>query len=259
MGTLTRGWKPVWLGTAMGLLLGFAGGTGAGLVADREPVGAAVPSITPSPSPTPSAPASHSPAPTSAPKPKASVAAPRSTAGPAQPSPTCGSASARLVRFRVLVEDGLPTTSARFAQDLLSVVCDKRSWIAGGRVRFQYDPAGSLLIALRTPESTERRCKQLVGLSVNSYYSCGSSREVVLNSDRWFGGSRYWPGPVPAYRQMLVNHEVGHAIGQHHRSCAADGSPAPVMMQQSKGMTSNGRTCKPNSWPLASELSTVRR
>jgi hypothetical protein len=160
----------------------------------------------------------------------------------------------------VLVEDGLPTTSARFVQDLLSVVCDKRSWIAGGRVRFQYDPAGSLLIALRTPEGTERRCKQLVGLSVNYYYSCGSPREVVLNSDRWFGGSRYWPGPVPAYRQMLVNHEVGHAIGQHHRSCTADGSPAPVMMQQSKGMTtSNGRTCRENPWPLGSEIGRLRR
>jgi hypothetical protein len=139
------------------------------------------------------------------------------------------------------------------------VLCDERSWIGSGKVRFRYDPSGPLLIALRTPASSERRCKQLIGLSVNFYYSCAGYREVVLNSDRWFKGSDYWPGPVAMYRQMLVNHEVGHTLGQRHRTCTRDGAPAPVMMQQSKGLTSNGNTCKANPWPLAYEERSLRR
>lgn len=174
--------------------------------------------------------------------------------GPSQPSATCGSTSGRLVRFRVLVEPGLDTTPAQFVRDILSVLCDQRSWIASGKVRFRYDPAGSLLIGLRTPDSTEDRCQQLIGLSVGYYYSCASRSEAVLNADRWFNGSRYWPGSVNEYRRMLVNHEVGHTQGQHHRNCVRDGGPAPAMMQQSKGLSSGGDTCKPNAWPLAYEL-----
>jgi Protein of unknown function (DUF3152) len=179
--------------------------------------------------------------------------------GPARPSATCGDTGARVVRFRVLLEDGLATTPATFVKDLLSVLCDERSWIGSGKVRFRYDPKGSLLIGLRTPTSTEKACRRVVGQSVNFYYSCASTAEVVLNSDRWFTGSTSWPGSVREYRQMLVNHEIGHALGQHHRYCLRDGASAPVMMQQSKGLTTGGNTCKPNPWPLSYEARALRR
>jgi uncharacterized protein DUF3152 len=255
---LKYGWRPAIVGAVMGLVLGFAGGAGAGFLEPKPTQTLAIPVVTGSPSSglarvTPTASPSKS---------ASAVASSRSgrtwLAGPAEPSAICGKSGARLVRFRVLVERGLATTPSRFVSDLLKVLCDKRSWIGSGKVRFQYDPDGPLLIGLRTADSTERRCMQLIHLSVNHYYSCATTREVVLNADRWFTGSRYWPGEVPAYRQMLINHEVGHAIGQHHRTCPRDGSPSPVMMQQSKGMTTNGRTCKPNSWPLAYEWRSVR-
>ncbi|MGH2727593.1 MAG: DUF3152 domain-containing protein, partial [Actinomycetota bacterium] len=165
-----------------------------------------------------------------------------------------GASSGRLVRFRVLVEQGLDTSPAEFVENVASVLCDQRSWIGSGEVRLRYDPKGSLLVGLRTPASAEKRCMQLIGLSVSFYYSCAGSSEVVLNSDRWFTGSKYWPGPVSVYRQMLVNHEIGHTIGQHHRGCPKDGAFAPVMMQQSKGMSTGSNTCKPNPWPRPYEL-----
>lgn len=242
------------------MLLGFAGGAGAGLIANTPvAAGASAPSDTPSATDAPS----ETPTPTSSPTrradpthPPASSSAPAGRSyltGPARPSPTCGRPGARVVRFRVLVESGLPTTPAQFVAELRKVLCDERSWIGSGKVRFRYDPNGPLLIGLRTPDSTEGRCMALIHLSVNHYYSCATRSEVVLNSDRWFRGSDFWPGPVPAYRQMLVNHEVGHALGQRHRSCPKDGNPAPVMMQQSKGMTTGDNTCKPNPWPLGYE------
>jgi hypothetical protein len=167
---------------------------------------------------------------------------------------TCGT-SGRIVTFRVGVERGLPTTPTGFGTEVRRILCHSRSWIASGAVRFRYDPNGSLLIGLRSPEGTERRCLQLIGLSVNRTYSCGTPHEVVINSDRWFDGTPNWPGPLTEYRQMLTNHETGHALGLAHQQCPGNGAPAPVMMQQSKGLTSsNGLTCRRNPWPLEDEL-----
>jgi hypothetical protein len=47
----------------------------------------------------------------------------------------------------------------------------------------------------------------------------------------------------------MVNHEVGHVLGRGHAFCPAAGAPAPVMVQQTKGVA----PCRPNPWPLAWE------
>ena len=171
----------------------------------------------------------------------------------------CGApGAARTVTFRIAVDAGLPSTAAEFGSIVRSIICDKRSWIGSGEVRFRYDPNGSMLIGLRTPDNAERRCYALIRLSVNRFYSCGTPQEVVINSDRWFKNSPYWPGPLEKYRQMLTNHEVGHGLLLHHTECPRDGAPAPVMMQQSKGMNLNGNRCEPNPWPLSRELDLLR-
>ncbi len=242
----------------LGLIIGFAGGAGAGLVDELRPSAIGTSYRSDPPSLTPTVVASMTPTPASTPAGTSGALKSSSLRGPGQPGATCGRSGARLVRFRVLIEKGLPTAPSQFVKDVLSVLCDDRSWIGSGKVRFRYDPNGPLLIGLRTPSSTERRCKQLIGLSVNYYYSCAGSSEVVLNSDRWFHGSKFWPGSVAQYRRMLVNHEVGHTLGQRHRTCPRDGAYAPVMMQQSKGLTTNGDTCKPNPWPLAYEERSLR-
>jgi len=163
------------------------------------------------------------------------------------------------VSFRVEIDEGLDMSPQKFARAVRAILCDKRSWTASGSVRFRYHPLGSLLVGLRTPDESQKRCLRLTGLSVNRTYSCGTRPEVVINSDRWFGNSAKFPASLTEYRRMLINHEVGHSLGLHHQSCAANGKPAPVMMQQSKGMRSaNGFTCSPNPWPGPEELSRLR-
>lgn len=186
----------------------------------------------------------------------AALRAARATRKPAARLPrTCGASTARTVRFRVSVQDGLKTTRAAFAEQVVRILCDERSWSGGGRVRFRYDPNARTVIALRSAYQTERRCLQLIGLSVHMKYSCASRPrgEAVINADRWFGGSPSWRGSVARYRALVINHEVGHLLGRGHLGCRG-GGPAPVMMQQSKGTGS----CHPNPWPLSSEVRAVR-
>jgi len=117
-----------------------------------------------------------------------------------------------------------------------------------------YDPNGARLISLRTADGTQSRCLALTGLSVNRTYSCAGAGEAVLNGARWLKGSATWHGSVAAYRALMTNHEVGHLLGQMHRGCTRSGRAAPVMMQQSKGLSG----CRPNEWPLPYELRAIR-
>ncbi len=161
----------------------------------------------------------------------------------------CGPTDARSVRFRVSIHGDQPTTKARFARRVRAILCDERGWTASG-VRFRYHPKGEYLVSLRSAAATERRCMDLVGLSVRHTWSCAGTREAVLNADRWFEGSPTLGMSVKRYRRLLVNHEVGHLLGHGHRGCSAAGAKAPVMMQQSKGLGG----CRANVWPLPYEL-----
>ena len=84
-------------------------------------------------------------------------------------------------------------------------------------------------------------------------YSCRVGRYVIINQDRWRRGSPYFPGTLEQYRRMVVNHETGHWLGRGHAYCPGKGQPAPVMQQQSKGLSG----CRVNPWPLPREVMAV--
>jgi hypothetical protein len=77
---------------------------------------------------------------------------------------------------------------------------------------------------------------------------------VAINADRWRTATPQWPADLVTYRQMLVNHEVGHLLGLKHRRCPGAG-PAPVMEQQSTNLGG----CRPNPWPLDDEIERAAR
>jgi Protein of unknown function (DUF3152) len=151
----------------------------------------------------------------------------------------------RLYRFDVRVEKGLDLDPDAVARALEKTLDDPRSWRSTGKIRFSLVRAGEtadLHAYLVTPGTTDRLCAPLL---TRGEVSCQAGNKVVLNAKRWVFGSDAFGPDVPDYREYLANHEFGHALGHHHVGCPRSGRPAPVMLQQTKGL----QGCTANPWP----------
>jgi hypothetical protein len=169
-----------------------------------------------------------------------------------------------LLRYRVDVEEGLPVDPAFFAEAVHRTLSDPRSWGNAGERAFARVSSGDydFVITLASPGTTAEWCARS-GLDVTvTNVSCDSAftERIMINGWRWAHGSETYGDALREYRQMLINHEVGHRIGYNHADCTTEGAPAPVMMQQTKFLTSalTGLTCLPNPWPHPDAGSTPR-
>jgi hypothetical protein len=159
-----------------------------------------------------------------------------------------------LRRFKVAVEKGSGEDVAAFAAQVRSILSDERSWVGGGNVRMQM-VAGSdradFTVYLATRETAGRMCELGgTGIRINGvpFTSCRAVGKAIINLDRWRKSARPYleaKAGLAAYRQYVINHEVGHELGHRHQGCPQAGGPAPVMVQQTLTL----RGCKPFSWP----------
>jgi len=179
-----------------------------------------------------------------------------------------------LYQYAVEVEDGIDPSSyggdEAFAKVVDATLADPRSWTYDGSVSFQRisDPdAADFTISLTTPATNHR--PDVCGYTIKFEASCYNSAigKVVINLARWVRGAMAFNADLGLYRQYAINHEVGHALSNDHVGCAKDGELAPVMMQQSFGVSndyvaklnrvmssedavpSDGKVCRPNAWP----------
>ena len=130
---------------------------------------------------------------------------------------------------------------------------DSRGWSRTGS-RFLEVPAGlqsNFTVWLAAPDTMTS-----FAAGCDTFYSCRVGRNVIINDDRWRFGSPYLSMDLDSYRHMVVNHETGHWFELDHSGCPDIGQPAPVMMQQSKGVL-NG--CLPNAWPTPAEIEMARQ
>lgn len=152
-----------------------------------------------------------------------------------------------LRRYRVLVEQGTGQDVDAFAATVDDALGDRRSWIASGELRMQRvsEPAAAdFTIYLATPATSERMCAD-GGLSTDGYTSCRLPGQVIVNLARWMEGVPDYGAPIETYRSYVINHEVGHELGEEHQACPGPGQPAPVMQQQTYGLDG----CVANAWP----------
>ncbi|MDQ8702266.1 DUF3152 domain-containing protein [Streptomyces sp. LHD-70] len=155
-------------------------------------------------------------------------------------------------RYRVDVEKGLGLDGTMFAQAVQKTLNDERSWAHGGARTFERVSSGEadFVITLASPGTTDVWCaKSGLDTSVDNV-SCDSAatERIMINAYRWAQGAKPYGDAIRPYRQMLINHEVGHRLGYNHVMCSNDGALAPVMQQQTKFLEHDGIKCRPNPW-----------
>ncbi|MFF4501996.1 DUF3152 domain-containing protein [Streptomyces sp. NPDC001401] len=159
----------------------------------------------------------------------------------------------RKYTYRVDVEQGLGLDGELFAQAVQKTLNDKRSWAHNGARTFErvYTGKPDFVITLASPGTTAKWCAKSGLDTTEDNVSCDSAatERVMINAYRWAQGSKTYGDQIHAYRQMLINHEVGHRLGYSHVTCTKNGQLAPVMQQQTKFLDHNGIHCLPNPWP----------
>ncbi|MFC4607979.1 DUF3152 domain-containing protein [Streptomyces maoxianensis] len=159
----------------------------------------------------------------------------------------------RKIRYRVDVEKALGLDGELFARAVQETLNDERSWAHGGAMTFERISSGEpeFVITLASPGTTAEWCAKSGLDTTADNVSCDSAStdRVMINAYRWAQGSEtYGDKAMFPYRQMLINHEVGHRLGHGHVNCRTPGALAPVMQQQTKSLDVDGIQCKPNPW-----------
>ncbi|MGW6739027.1 DUF3152 domain-containing protein [Streptomyces sp. NPDC055013] len=154
--------------------------------------------------------------------------------------------------YRVDVEQGLGLDGELFAEAVQKTLNDDRSWAHNGAYTFEriYTGQPNFVITLASPGTTAEWCaKSGLDTTVDNV-SCDSAatERVMINAYRWAQGSETYGDRIHEYRQMLINHEVGHRLGYSHVTCDKDGELAPVMQQQTKFLDHDGIRCRANPW-----------
>ncbi|MFD4235204.1 DUF3152 domain-containing protein [Streptomyces sp. NPDC058542] len=156
-------------------------------------------------------------------------------------------------RYRIDVEKGLGLDAGLFAEAVQKTLNDDRSWAHNGAMTFERVSSGTpdFVITLASPGTTGDWCAKSGLDTTIDNVSCDSAAtdRVMINAYRWAqGAATFGPEKLLSYRQMLINHEVGHRLGHNHVSCRTPGALAPVMQQQTKTLKLEGVSCKPNPW-----------
>jgi hypothetical protein len=190
-------------------------------------------------------------------------------------TPQVGQGTAKVFKYTVEVENGLDPAmfggDNAFAQMVDQTLANPKGWTHNPQFAFiRVDGNGGgkpdFRISLASPVTVREGCGYEFRLETSCYNPVfGAERQsrVFLNEARWVRGAVPFEGDVGSYRQYVVNHEVGHAIGYvRHEPCDKQGGLAPVMMQQTFSTSNDdaakfdpdyvkadGKTCRYNPWP----------
>ena len=185
-----------------------------------------------------------------------------------------GEGTVKSFTYTIEVEDGLDTNTfggdEAFARMVSETLSNPKSWthnpqIAFTRIDDMAQAQPDFRVSLTSPMTVREGCGYDIPIEAscfNPVYQNDQPR-VFVNESRWVRGAVPFQGDIGSYRQYVVNHEVGHAIGyQEHEPCAENGALAPVMMQQTFSTSNNddarfdpesvqpdGKTCRFNPWP----------
>jgi hypothetical protein len=144
----------------------------------------------------------------------------------------------KVIRYRVEIDKDVRVPSD--TEELIRIYLnDPHGWATHG---YWFEPVATketVLIRVSSPATITRVC----GLPGNLSCAELGGKHMYLNADRWTHGASASKLPLVDYRQYMVSHEIGHILGHNHTTCKCKDCPAPIMMQQTKGIGN----CRPNT------------
>lgn len=186
------------------------------------------------------------------------------------PQPKVGKGTEKTFTYIVQVENGVNTDGyggdESFAAMVDATLKNPKSWIHDEKFAFQHvdeNEEPDFTVQLTSVNTTHEGCGAEIGKETSCYTSIGN--RVLINESRWVRGTSVFAGDIGSYRQYVVNHEIGHAIGfAEHMPCGVDGELAPIMMQQTLSLNNSemfsispdgpypddNKTCRYNPWPF---------
>ncbi len=187
-------------------------------------------------------------------------------------TPQIGQGTAKVFRYTVEIENGLDPAmfggDIAFAQMVDQTLDNPKGWTHNPQFAFIRIDSGKpdFRVSLVSPMTVREGCGYEFRLETSCYnpaYGPDRAARVFINEARWVRGAVPFEGDVGSYRQYVINHEVGHAIGYvRHEMCGEQGALAPVMMQQTFSTSNDdgakfepqvvkpdGKTCRFNPWP----------
>ncbi|AZA10890.1 DUF3152 domain-containing protein [Corynebacterium gerontici] len=188
-----------------------------------------------------------------------------------KPGAKAGTDHKKVFRYVVEVEEGLDASvyggDDAFAAMVDATLTNPKGWTHDKEFGFEHIDADDgqtpdLRIQLSSVGTTHEVCGHDIAMETSCFYSDGN--RVMINESRWIRGATPFQGDLGAYRQYLINHEVGHGIGfANHVPCTGNGDLAPIMMQQTLSLSNtelskinsaevykdDGAVCAYNAWP----------
>ena len=191
-------------------------------------------------------------------------------------TPKVGEGTAKTFTYTVEIENGIDTSGfggdEGFARMVTETLANPKSWTHDPQFAFRRIDAvdagekPDFRVSLTSPMSVREGCGYEIPIETSCYnpvYGADAEPRVFLNLARWVRGAVPFQGDIGSYRQYLVNHEVGHAMGYNaHEPCDRNGALAPIMMQQTFSTSDDdaarfdpqyvkpdGKTCRFNPWP----------
>ena len=144
------------------------------------------------------------------------------------------------ITYRTIVDHGVEYSAKEFANEISVYLADPDGWISRGYT-FEASPRGKIQIHLSSPDTlVAKGCPSRT-------LSCAemNGTHMRLNAGLWNGTLKNKSGllQLKDYRQYMVTHEMGHILGFDHVECTGPKDPAPLMMQQTLGIS----VCVPNT------------
>lgn len=192
-----------------------------------------------------------------------------------------GTGPTRYVRLEI--EDGLPLDPDVVTSYVMAILDNAQGWTAQGRVSFaRTDGVADIRIVFASPKTALALCPRpddaalpdvappdvppvmttaspsatakaptpspgaSVSPSPSVVPSCADQGIAVISAYQWAAGIGAFGDDTLGMHDYMLNHSIGHILGEPDVKCGGSGQLAPVMENQQLDIT----PCKPNGWPF---------